>query len=111
MSVNSLLNVPQSKNDWDRWAFNHMQDHLEIIQAIKTQGGPDLLQYQLDPLDFNNAFAWLKRHKQTHNDMNGSLSLQSIDLSELDFNDPNAVQAWVYSNYEEHNNAHLKLAI
>lgn len=111
MSVNSLLNVPKNLDEWNRWSFNHAQDHLKIIQAIKQQGGPSLLQYQIDPIDFQNVFVFLRKHAQTHTDMNGALNLQSIDLSEADFRDEAQLQAWVYSNYQEHNNAHLKLSI
>lgn len=111
MSVVSLLNVPRNSNEWNRWAFNHAQDHLKIIQAIKTQGGPTLIQYQLDPIDFNNPTAFLKWHAQTHTDMNDVLSLQSIDLSETDIADAAKLQAWIYSNYQEHNNVHLRLNI
>lgn len=111
MSVTSLLNVPRNANDWNRWSFNHAQDHLNIIQVIKSQGGPSLLQYQIDPIDFNNPFVFLRKHAQTHTDMNEALGLQSIDLSETELNDPAKLQAWIYSNYQEHNNAHLFLKI
>ena len=110
-AVNSLLNVPRDQDALNRWSFNHAQDHLLIIQTIKAQGGGSLIQYQLDPIPYDNPFEFLRRHAQTHLDMNGVLSLQSIDLSETDFNDPNVFSAWVYSNYQEHNNVHLKLNI
>lgn len=67
--------------------------------------------YQLDPVNFQSPFDFIWRHAQTHTDMNGALGLQSIDLSELDINDPNKVQAWIYSNYQEHNNVHEALGI
>lgn len=111
MTVSALLNVPNGIQEFNRWTFNHAQDHLEIIQAIKAQGGPSLFVYQLDPVPYDNPFEFLARHAQTHIDMNGALNLQSIDLSETDFSDPNKFSAWVYSNYQEHNNAHLKLGI
>lgn len=111
MSVSSLLNVPRGIEEFNRWTFNHAQDHLKIIQVLKSQLGADLVQYQLDPVPFDNPFEFLRRHAQTHIDMNGVLGLQSIDLSETDFNDPNRFSAWVYSNYQEHNNVHLKLGI
>ena len=110
-AANSLLNVPKNIDELNRWSFNHAQDHLLIIQTIKQQGGPSLIQYQIDPIAYNNPSEFLRRHAQTHTDMNEALGLQSIDLSETDFSDPNVFAAWVYSNYQEHNNAHLKLQI
>ena len=67
--------------------------------------------YQLDPINFQSPLEFIKRHAQTHTDMNGALGLQSIDLSEVDIEDENKLQAWIYSNYQEHNNVHEKLGI
>ncbi len=67
--------------------------------------------YPLDPINFQVPTDFLWRHSQTHTEMNGALGLQSIDLSELDLENPNKIQAWIYSNYQEHNNAHSKLGI
>jgi len=110
-AVNDLLNVPKNQDDLNRWSFNHAQDHLEIIQAIQKAGKGSLIQYQIDPIAYNNPSEFLRRHAQTHTDMNAALGLQSIDLSETDFSDPNVFSAWVYSNYQEHNNVHLALGI
>lgn len=188
MAVNSLLNVPQTPEEWQRWSFNNAQDHLKIIQRIQaisgnitsvtlTSGGsgytalPNIILdpsgsgasfsinivggvmtsltlasegvgyrtaefsfsgggasvqatatitlnpiimlpvYQLDPINFQDPQDFIWRHAQTHTDMNGALGLQSIDLSELDINDPNKVAAWIYSQYQEHNNMHEALGI
>lgn len=70
-----------------------------------------LQQYQLDPINFADPMSFIWRHAQTHTDMNGALGLQSIDLSELDIKDPNKVAAWIYSQYQEHNNVHEALGI
>lgn len=110
-AANALLNVPKNLAEWNRWSFNHAQDHLLIIQTIQQQGGPSLAEYQLDPINFGDTFNFLRLHAQTHLEMNEALQLQSIDLSETDFSDPNQVNAWVYSNYQEHNNVHLRLGI
>lgn len=187
MAVNSLLNTPKSLNDWQRWSFNHAQDHLKIIQDIQattgnitsialTNGGSGytsipgvvldsngsgaafsvtikggvitaisvtsegvgyrsnlfeftggggtgataeiglnpyvaLQVYQLDPINLQSPQDFIWHHAQTHTDMNGALGLQSIDLSEIDFEDENALEAWIFSNYQEHNNVHEALEI
>ena len=67
--------------------------------------------YQLDPIDFEHPMQFIKWHAQTHTDMNGSLGLESIDLGDIDMQNENQVQSWIYSNYEEHNNAHERLKI
>ena len=67
--------------------------------------------YQLDPINFEDPSDFIWRHARAHQDMNGALGLQSIDLAGLDINDPNKVEAWIYSNYQEHNNVHEALQI
>lgn len=187
MSLSSLLNVPRTEEEWQRWSFNNWQDHLKIIQAIQattgnvtsvtlTSGGSgytsipgiqldghgtgaifnieirggvitsltltaggagyrstgiqivggggsgatatitlnpwaSLPVYQLDPINFISPADFIWRHAQTHTDMNGALGLQSTDLSTVDLTDENKVAAWIYSNYQEHNNAHNQLEI
>lgn len=111
MSLPSLLNTPKTPEEWARWSFSDAQDHINIIQAIQKQEGVSLFQYQLDPINFQSPFDFIRRHAQTHTDMNGVLGLQSVDLSEVDINDPNKLEAWIYSNYQEHNNAHEALGI
>lgn len=70
-----------------------------------------LTNYQIDPINFQDPRDFIWKHAQLHTDMNGSLGLQSIDLSQFDINDTNKLQAWIYSNYQEHNNVHERLAI
>lgn len=67
--------------------------------------------YQLDPINFENPIDFVRKHALAHTDMNGSLGLQSMDLTEVNIQDENKVQAWIYSNYEEHNSVHQRLGI
>ena len=71
----------------------------------------NLTVYQLDPINFLTPKEFIWRHAQTHNDMNQALGLQSVDLSEVDIKDQNKLAAWIYSNYQEHNNVHERLGI
>jgi hypothetical protein len=67
--------------------------------------------YQLDPVNFETPIEFVKRHAQTHTDMNQVLGLPNVDLSDINLRDENKIQAWIYSNYQEHNNAHERLGI
>jgi hypothetical protein len=114
MPNSSLLNVPSSQEDWDRWSFNHAQEHINIIQAIQKQKNIQLTQYQLDPVNMSNPLAmqdFLERHQQTHIDMDGALGLQSTDLQDVDLSDKKKLEAWVYSNFLEHYAANQALEI
>ena len=70
-----------------------------------------LTNYPMEPINFDVISEFFRRHAQAHTDMNGALGLQSVDLSEFDIKDENKLQAWIYSNYQEHNNIHERLGI
>lgn len=113
MPSSDLLNVPKSKSDWDNWSLNHMLEHQKIIQAIASQsnGNIQLIQYQLDPIDFQNPTYFLERHQQTHLDMDSALGLQSADLQDVDLKDDKQLQSFIYINWIEHFSANQTLAI
>lgn len=107
----ALLNVPHNKDEWDRWSEHHRHDHDDIRAAIQTQGGPNLTDYQLDPIPFNNIVEWLARNQANHTDMNGVLRLQGADLERVDFADERQSQAWHWTHYLEHYAARAALQI
>jgi hypothetical protein len=188
MTLPALLNTPRNAEDWEIWAFNHAQDHLEIIRRIRyltgnvasatilnggagytsiptitldpngsgasfqlsfksgvlssvnlSSGGRgyqsafftlngggystqaevqivvnpvvSLQDYQLYPIDPNNFPEFLWRHERMHTEMDGVLDIPSVDLSSLDPRDASKLQAWIYSNYQEHDNVYNKLGI
>lgn len=114
MPNSSLLDIPRTPQDWNKWTFNHAQEHINILEAIQAQKGVSLVQYQLDPVNFVNETAFqdfLERHQQTHIDMDGVVGLQSTDLLDTDLKDPKKLEAWIYSNWLEHNAINQALGI
>lgn len=111
MSVDRLLSVPKTSQDWWSWSFNHAQDHIDIIQAIKGKTNVNLTQYQLDPINFDDIEGWEFRHLQTHIDMDNALGIQSADIGDFDINDPQSLEQFISNNWQEHNNAHQTLGI
>lgn len=107
----SLLNVPKSQEDWDRWSWAHKTSHERIRQAIQQQKGNNLTEYQLDPINFNAVRDFLIHNQQTHNEMNGVLGLQGSDLEGVKIEDPNQLRAWVWNHYLEHQSAELALGV
>lgn len=89
----------------------HFQDHLEIMQAIQKQKNVRLTEYLIDPWMDADKEGILERHQQFHDDMNQQLNLNGNDLSSVDFQKQNEVQAWVSLNYFEHNAARTALGI
>lgn len=106
-----LLNIPQSPSDWLDWGWHHYDDHRAIREKIVQLGGPDLPDYIINPIQQEDIANWLVRHQQLHIDMDGVLRLQSVDLQGVDFKDARQVQAWIFSNYQEHFAAREKLGI
>lgn len=112
MALFSLLNAPVGGAvNLNEWSFAHMQDHLEIIQAIQKKRGINLIRYQLDPFNEHDVNRWLNRHQQSHDDFNSVLGLNGVDLQTTDFKDDKDIQSWTHLNFMEHRSARLALAI
>lgn len=106
-----LVDLWTEKPDWSVFWFNNWISHQDIVQAIGKQKSIPLTMYAIDPWVQDAAEDILARHQEFHDDMNLALGIGGQDLSELDFNDPAAVQAWVYQNFMEHQAAHAALRL
>lgn len=102
---------PSSKESVEQWAMWHMQDHLEIKQAIQTVLGTNLIVWDLYPFDLSTYKQWALRHQSAHNEMNSASSLPGSDLQEVDFNDREARQQWHETHFREHNAQRQKYGI
>lgn len=112
MPLLNLLSRPFSDHkETEIWTFSHMQDHLEIINAIKKQKSVTLVPWLVWPFNPDDASSWLDRHQQLHDDMNNILKLDGINLQDLDFNKKDIVANWTDINYREHYNARIALKI
>lgn len=107
----TLLEIPKTPEEWNRWSFQNRDHHQQIRQAIQAKLGLNLPEYQLDPINGSNTTVWLQNHAQTHGDMNSALGLQSVDLLDVHFEDPKELEAWAYLHWQEHSNAAIKLGI
>lgn len=97
-----LLEVPQTEDHWAVWSLHNKLDHDAIRQAILTQKGINLPQYNLDPIPFDAPLDWLAWEQQSHSDVNNVLGTQGHDLEGVDFRDPRQLEAWVWLDYLEH---------
>jgi hypothetical protein len=74
----------------------------------------NLPQYQTYPIIYDNPRDfqfWLIQNSQAHNDFNSVLNLQSSDLTGVDIRNQKQLEAWVYLNYKELDNACFALGI
>lgn len=107
----SLLNVPKTKEELDRWSWSHRTSHTKIRAAIQAQKNVNLSDYQIDPIPLDNTTQFLQNNQQLHSDMNGQLGLQGSDLQDADLSKPEVLEGWVYSHYKEHSDAESALKI
>lgn len=96
-----LLEVPSSPEEWNRFAF-HNQDQITLLQqAVAVQFGVTLTSYVLFPLNLDEPDLWLFNNQAAHNDINSVLGLQGHNVQDLEFDDSDAVAAWINLNYQE----------
>lgn len=106
-----LLNIPSTQDEWNIWSYHHRLSHDAIRQAALVQKNVTLIDYQIDPVNFNFVSDWLDRNQQLHVDMDGLVGAQSVDLQDVDVRDKNQFVAWVYLHYNEHLTAENRLGI
>ena len=97
----ALLEVPTNADEWGRWAFNN-QDQIQLIQkAIFKKYNVTLTPYIIFPINLEAPQIFLQNNQSCHTDFNAVLGLQSHDIQEVDFNDPDLVESWVNLVYQE----------
>lgn len=106
-----LSNTPKTQAEWDQWAFDHMISHRAIIKAIAAANGPTLTEYVLNPITQIDFQRFLEANQQMHIDATGLLGIQSIDLSEVNFQNPSERQAWIFNHAQNHYDMETKLGI
>jgi hypothetical protein len=97
----SLQYIGEGFGGLEFWLRAHQQAHLQAAQATNT------FLPVLDPFDASNPVAregWLADHARAHNEVNAYLRIAGADLTELNWDDPREVQAWVDLNWTEHSN-------
>lgn len=109
--LSSLLNIPETEDEWNIWSFHHQDSHRRIIDAISAQRGVNLGQYIFDPIDLENPQTFLDRNARAHTDMNSTLNLGGSDLQNVDFENERQKAAWWWLHYNEHLAAERALGI
>lgn len=106
-----LLNVPASKEDWDRWSFHHRTSHDLINKAIFSDQAVLLPDFILDPIDLEEPKLFIEANQLAHSSMNNALLLPGSDLEQVDLDDQRQLQAWIFLHYQEHRTAERRLGI
>lgn len=106
-----LWNIPTTPEEWASFSFSHKTSHQLIYQTINARDNLNLAEYDLDPINFNDFDYWLELNQEAHNDMNGVLNLQGVDLETLDPKDQKQLQTWFYNHVLEHIAAEAALEV
>ena len=111
MGLAHLLEMPETEEGWGQWFWHTRTDHDLIRSAVQEQGGPNLIQYVLEPVYQPDMERWLKDHWQTHVDFNEVIKFAPADLESVNLKDPEQRKIWLFTHYTEHQNAHQALQI
>lgn len=106
----ALLNAPTTPEEWQTWSWQHRLSHAAILGAAAAKG-TFLTDYVLDPIPLAHIDDWLERNQQAHVDMDGLVGVQSVDLTDVDFNDARQVQAWIYLHWQDHTTVEQRLGV
>lgn len=101
MGFPTLYNVPTDDSEMARFAFENRMHHMAIDDTLSSKGVRPL-GYVLEPIFQSDMTAWLLRHQEVHNLMNGALGLEGNDLTTVDFNDKGQVASWINLHANEH---------
>lgn len=107
----SLLNVPATEHDWQRWSFANSADIVEISQALLAKKGVALPQFQLDPIPPGDRQLWLERNQSALSGINAALKLDGADVEFVNLDDPRELQGWIFTVYQQHYAARAALQI
>ncbi len=105
MPVANLFNVPEGEDDFSIFSFNNADQHALITSAIASQRGVSLPAYILDPIPSADPATWLAIHQASHNAFTAILGIAGVDLTDVDFNDPEQAASWHRLHGEEHRQA------
>jgi hypothetical protein len=103
MPIASLLNVDSDEN-FAGFAFANANHHTLVTQNINLLLPQEraLTFYVLDPVPEIDLQSWLRRHQQSHSDINAALGIQGSDLTDVDFKKDDERESWSELHYSEH---------
>lgn len=98
----ALYNVPIDPADLQRFSFHNQDEHILAAEALFRQRGARVQQFVLDPIPANNFSFWLYQHQSSHNEINALLETGGNDLSTLNPDNREELEAWIEIHAAEH---------
>jgi len=106
-----LLNISHDDHQWQWWSWQHKLSHDAIRAAISTKYNEMLTDYEVDPISALNMPLFLQNNQSLHDDFNGVLKLQGVDLLDVDMSDDRQRDSWIWYHFLEHQTAEQELGI
>ena len=103
MAIATLLELPETQEQWESWAFANMAHHRDIIRTVLERTGTHLTESILDPFDYQgDPTSWLAKHQLMHQHMDAVLGIAGYNLIDIDWGEPEAMQGWIAAHANEH---------
>lgn len=102
MALATLFNIPQGPEDFWNFSFANMDQHRQIVDQAARLRGVNLNLYALDPVPTFDPDTWLRIHQQAHVDFTNLLGIGGVDLTSVDFRDPEQLASWIRLHADEH---------
>jgi len=112
MSLPALRHVPTSPAGWEKFHWNHWQDHKIILGVIAKKTNLTLFMPPIWPVPRNIFTAKIALwHQQLHEQMNAISKSPSSDMLNVDLSTPNGALDFVEPNYRDHYAFHQLIGI
>jgi hypothetical protein len=107
MSVVSLLHYPDTERGQAAFAFDHAQEHVNLVATMGSAASQfNLINYLLDPMppaSMGGASLWDMNHQQAHDDAANFFGVQpSLTLIDSPTQLPGPFQWFLFTNSQEH---------
>ena len=102
MTVANIYQNPKTWEEFATWSFAHQAHHRDIARVIFELTGTRLDQFVLDPFNPNEEEGWLVTHQIMHQQMDDILGISGYVLSNVEWDDPEALAVWLRHHGDEH---------
>jgi len=103
-----VLYPAPAQDGMEQWLLNNYAHH-RAINAGASGRGLNIGSYLIYPVRQENMRDFLEQHQRWHTDMCTALGITGNDLSDVDFNNDQQKDAWMFLHYQEHLAAATKL--
>lgn len=103
MPVSPMFHIPQQDSDMLKWAFFNIAHHRDVSNWLQFNKQVSVENFAIYPLPPQEGLgAWLLNHQSWHTQINSVLGTRSNNLLSVNFQDYNALSAWIFLHATEH---------